>query len=172
MNCHGGSIGSIIKRGGVEIWVRRSFWVVSYKFGWKCSVLFRIGGMKAVEFLCQFWFPGHSCGVMGEEACHFVVHSRGGRLWSHFYVIDTCKMFMLLIFNSARFFFGDQYMLLIYLQVLFFFLWSIAWIWDRDLCCIHYLNRWSGSIPMSPVEGRNDVFQVVCNLTPGHHQVN
>ena len=34
------------------------------------------------------------------------------------------------------------------------------------------VSRWSEHVPMSPVEGCATVFQVVCRLTPGFHQVN
>jgi hypothetical protein len=44
--------------------------------------------------------------------------------------------------------------------------------YDRGFYWVYHLNRWSERIPMSPVEGYDDVFQVVWNVTPGHHQVN
>ncbi|XP_050274122.1 sucrose nonfermenting 4-like protein isoform X5 [Quercus robur] len=47
------------------------------------------------------------------------------------------------------------------------FLWRNG---GRSVALCGTFTRWSGSIPMSPVEGRDDVFQVVCNLTPGNHQ--
>ncbi|XP_041020082.1 sucrose nonfermenting 4-like protein isoform X1 [Juglans microcarpa x Juglans regia] len=49
--------------------------------------------------------------------------------------------------------------------------WLFVWRYGgRSVSLCGSFNRWSGSIPMSPVEGRDDVFQVVCNLTPGSHQ--
>ena len=33
-------------------------------------------------------------------------------------------------------------------------------------------TRWTEHVPMSPLEGCPSVFQVICNLTPGYHQVN
>ena len=36
------------------------------------------------------------------------------------------------------------------------------------LCC---LCRWTEHILMSPMEGTPTAFQVICNLTPGYHQV-
>ncbi|KAB1201465.1 Sucrose nonfermenting 4-like protein [Morella rubra] len=49
--------------------------------------------------------------------------------------------------------------------------WAFVWRYGgRSVSLCGSFTRWSGSIPMSPVEGRNDMFQVVCNLTPGHHQ--
>nr|XP_023883342.1 sucrose nonfermenting 4-like protein isoform X2 [Quercus suber] len=47
------------------------------------------------------------------------------------------------------------------------FLWRNG---GRSVALCGTFTRWSGSIPMSLVEGRDDVFQVVCNLTPGNHQ--
>ena len=34
-----------------------------------------------------------------------------------------------------------------------------------------YVDRWSEHIPMSPMEGCPSVFQVICSLMPGYHQV-
>ncbi|KAH0916665.1 hypothetical protein HID58_031111, partial [Brassica napus] len=33
------------------------------------------------------------------------------------------------------------------------------------------VDRWTEHVPMSPIEGCATVFQVICNLTPGYHQV-
>lgn len=49
--------------------------------------------------------------------------------------------------------------------------WSFVWRnGGRSVSVCGSFTSWSGSIPMPPVEGCNDVFQVVWNLTPGHHQ--
>lgn len=52
----------------------------------------------------------------------------------------------------------------------FSLLWCQEWDWfiKDDLYCT---CRWSDHIAMSPMEGCPAVFQVVCNLMPGFHQV-
>ncbi|XP_062143654.1 sucrose nonfermenting 4-like protein [Alnus glutinosa] len=49
--------------------------------------------------------------------------------------------------------------------------WSFVWRHGgRSVYLCGSFTRWSERIPMSPVEGYDDVFQVVWNVTPGHHQ--
>jgi hypothetical protein len=46
---------------------------------------------------------------------------------------------------------------------------------DVPMAQIHWVRfgeyRWQETLPLSPVEGSSSVFQVICSLSPGYHQV-